>query len=740
MRFPSRARGRRACFAAVLACLVFVPLAPQAFSQSNKFRLPKQDEICLSCHGQPGFKSGAGKSISIDPSKHSASVHAILSCQDCHTAIRGYPHPAKIPRVECATCHAAQVSDVNQGVHALLGSASCQFCHGDPHEVQPTAQVAPSKCAECHAQEVKGFQESVHGQAAKAGDPFAPACASCHGPAHKIAAASDSSSMVARKNLADTCAACHANSDFLARHNFLLVHPVEQYKQSVHARAVAAGKDAATCSSCHGSHAIFSPRDPRSKINHWNIPSTCGQCHSAIATTYLSSVHGQAMLAGVPGAPVCTDCHGEHRILAPAEPGSPVGPALVSTVTCGRCHGDKQLIQRYNLPADRVPSYADSYHGLAMREGSQTVANCASCHGVHNIYPSSDPRSTVNPANLAATCGKCHPGAGSRFAIGPVHVQITTGAAEPVVRWIRQLYLLLIPLTLAFMVFHNALDFFAKLRRRRRLLARPPQIVRLDLPFRIFHWIVMVSFPTLVLTGFALRYPGAWWARPLMLLESHIAFRGVLHRIAGVLLISALIYHLARLALSPRDRLFFKHMLVRTADARDLLRAVACNLGLAKEPPRFARFNYAEKIEYWAFLWGAAVMSLTGLLLWFNSFTLRHFPKWALDAATAVHLYEAMLATLSILLWHFYMVIFDPDVYPNDLAWLTGNVPAEHYAESRPDYVREELQRESQTAKEEREPMDGNAEENAGQTPPAGRDGEDGAKETQPGKDVPKQP
>ena len=107
----------------------------------------------------------------------------------------------------------------------------------------------------------------------------------------------------------------------------------------------------------------------------------------------------------------------------PASAGSSVNPGRVSTVTCGRCHGDERLEARYNLPADRVPTYADSYHGLESRAGGQTVANCASCHGVHNIFPSSDPRSTINPANLAHTCGACHPGAGEKFAIGPVHVR-----------------------------------------------------------------------------------------------------------------------------------------------------------------------------------------------------------------------------------------------------------------------------------------------------------------------------
>ena len=112
-------------------------------------------------------------------------------------------------------------------------------------------------------------------------------------------------------------------------------------------------------------------------------------------------------------------------------------------------------------------SYADSYHGLAMRGGSQSVANCASCHGVHNIFRSSDARSTVNAVNLPKTCGSCHAGAGNHFVIGPVHVQTASGPAHPVVKWIRGTYWLLIPLTLGFMVIHNLADFLAKLIRRR---------------------------------------------------------------------------------------------------------------------------------------------------------------------------------------------------------------------------------------------------------------------------------
>ena len=81
-------------------------------------------------------------------------------------------------------------------------------------------------------------------------------------------------------------------------------------------------------------------------------------------------------------------------------------------------------------------------------------------------------------------------------------------------------------------------------------------------------------------------------------------------------------------------------------------------------------------------------MALSGFALWFNNFAMRHFPKWITDAATAVHWYEALLATFSILLWHFYLVIFDPLVYPMDTAWLNGKSSADHYRHSRPRYLR----------------------------------------------------
>jgi cytochrome b subunit of formate dehydrogenase len=211
----------------------------------------------------------------------------------------------------------------------------------------------------------------------------------------------------------------------------------------------------------------------------------------------------------------------------------------------------------------------------------------------------------------------------------------------------------------------------------------------MNLHFRIAHWLTVVSFPTLVVTGFALKYPEDWWAQPLLRWEGRFAFRGTLHRIAAVLLLASLVYHIAHLALVRRDRAFWRDMLPNLGDLRDLGAMFLYNLGLSEARSGFGRFSYIEKIEYLAFLWGTLVMAATGFTLWFNDLALRYLPKWVSDAATALHFYEAVLATCAILIWHMYTVIFDPDVYPMDRAWLSGNASAEHLRHTRPGYYAE---------------------------------------------------
>ncbi|HEX9760744.1 MAG TPA: cytochrome b/b6 domain-containing protein, partial [Candidatus Acidoferrales bacterium] len=629
---PIRFAPAGALFLFALHVAILLVAAPAAAQDPNA--------ACNACHAVEGMTSEKGKSIFVDP-RQARSVHGPLGCTTCHTTISDYPHPARIPKVQCSTCHAESPVDVAKSAHGILGTESCATCHGPAHLIQRAAQVIPQQCASCHADAVKAYQAGIHASVRLSGDLEGATCQSCHGDVHKILPSRDPASFTFKGKLADTCAACHANPEFLARHKIPFAKPVESFKLSVHGRALEAGNEAApSCSDCHASHDIFPARDQRSRINHWNVPPTCGACHAEIQKTFDDSVHGTAVKRGVRGAPVCTDCHGEHNILAPSEPGSLVNPARVSSVTCGHCHGDERLAARYNLPTDKVPAFQDSFHGLALRAGSQTVANCASCHGVHNILPSTDARSTIHPHNVASTCGTCHPGAGTRFALGPVHVRPATASEHPVVRMIRVAYYILIPFTLGFMVLHHGLDFIAKLVRRTPRVASGEEVPRMNLHFRIAHWLTVASFPVLVITGFALKYPEAWWATPILQWESEIALRGTIHRIAGVVLLVSFFYHVVHLIVSKRDRVILRELTPVLKDARDLRQTFAFNLGLRDARPTFGVFSYHEKIEYWAFMWGTVVMAISGFLLWFNNFTLTYFPKWVSDAATAIHFYE----------------------------------------------------------------------------------------------------
>jgi cytochrome b subunit of formate dehydrogenase len=377
-------------------------------------------------------------------------------------------------------------------------------------------------------------------------------------------------------------------------------------------------------------------------------------------------------------APLCTDCHGEHKIIKPSNAASPVNAANIRE-TCGSCHGDVRLSRKFGMPSDRLVSFDASYHGLAAKEGVQTVANCASCHGIHNILASSDPNSTINPKNLPKTCGQCHPGAGQRFAIGQVHV--ANGASEPpVLAFIRQFYLLLIPVTIGLMLLHNGGDWIRKLVRARfhagapQFARRAPAGLRM-LPFeRVQHALLALSFMTLVWTGFALKYPDQWWARPLVLLAEQHNTRSLIHRVAASVFIAVSLTHLVSLIVSRKLRDHWKEMIPKVRDAREASSNFAYNLGLGDAPPPRSSHSYIEKAEYWAVIWGAVIMTASGVMLWANSLVMRLLPKLWLDVATSIHFYEAVLAALAIVVWHFYSIIFDPDVYPLNTAFLTGYI------------------------------------------------------------------
>jgi len=513
--------------------------------------------------------------------------------------------------------------------------------------LQAADTAPPVECSSCHDQAAK-LEKSAH-----TGLP----CDTCHESHEKYPHPAGVPKPV--------CTTCHEEQG-------------GDYAGSVHGLARKSGNESAPdCGMCHGSAHELLP--PKSQAFRTAVPDTCGMCHNEVVEQYRTSVHGQALARGITQAPLCTDCHGEHNIVKHTNQASPVNAAHIRD-TCGSCHGDVRLTRKFGMPADRLVSFDASFHGLAAKSGSQTVANCASCHGVHDILPSSDPKSKIYAKNLPKTCGQCHAGAGTRFAISQVH--IAEGRTEPApLRFVREFYLFLIPVTIGLMLLHNGGDWVRKLVRLRfaRSLSRrqpePPAHAEIRmLPFeRVQHALLVISFFTLVWTGFALKYSSQEWARPLLFMEGARSLRSVIHRIAAIVFMAVAITHLVSLIASRKLRGHWKEMLPNVNDPREALSNFAYNLGLGDRKPDRSAHSYVEKAEYWAVVWGAVVMVASGLFLWADSLVLKLLPKAWLDVATSVHFYEAVLATLAIVVWHLYSSIFDPDVYPLNTAFLIGS-------------------------------------------------------------------
>jgi formate dehydrogenase gamma subunit len=241
-----------------------------------------------------------------------------------------------------------------------------------------------------------------------------------------------------------------------------------------------------------------------------------------------------------------------------------------------------------------------------------------------------------------------------------------------IVKWI---YVPLIILTIGGMALHNLLIWRKKVIARRRQL-RP--IVRLNTNQRVQHWLLLTSFIVLVVSGFALQYPESLLA---WILGNHEYLRRIMHRGAAIVMLVVGVYHIGYLALTKDGRLWVRDILPRVKDVKDLLGNFAYYLGLRSIKPKIARFGYAEKAEYWAVIWGTFIMGLTGLMIWFKIGVFGFLARWWIDIALAIHFYEAVLATLAIIVWHFYHVIFDPDVYPVNFALIDGRVSEELFRE-----------------------------------------------------------
>jgi formate dehydrogenase gamma subunit len=594
--------------------------------------LGQDDATCLMCHSSASMFEGREdvERLVVSGEELAGSTHAPLSCVDCHQDLidSEFPHGPKSAPVDCGTCHSG---------------------------VQRT------------------YAGSVHGYAASRGNPRAPTCASCHG-SHDILPSRDPRSPTHRVRLPATCAACHGAAGLLTDQIVKLPQPFAPYVQSVHGQGAARGAiTAASCADCHGVHGLKGPADPSSRINRMNVAGTCGRCHPDVELEYERSIHGRALKIGVMDSPTCIDCHGEHLILSPADPDAKTYAARLAAETCGPCHSDPVIIAKYNLEGDVVGSYVDSYHGWATRRGGEEAATCVSCHTAHSVLPAEDPASTIHPANAAATCGRCHDNVDERFVASYSHESASI-ATNPIIVVIRRIYIWLIVVIIGAMVLHNLVIMNYYVIERRREEENSTRVLRLDRAQVLQHLLTTLSFILLVITGFALRFPEAWWVERLTAVGMTEGVRRDLHRIFAVVLIFTAIYHLLYIVLTRRGKEEIRSILPAWQDIKDLFRNIRYHTWRSRQQVEFGRYGYPQKVEYWALVWGGAVMVLTGLVLWFPQWSVKILPSWIVPVAQTIHYYEAWLATLAVLVWHFFFVIFHPEAYPMSWTWLTGRM------------------------------------------------------------------
>ncbi|HEY3377065.1 MAG TPA: cytochrome c3 family protein [Armatimonadota bacterium] len=699
--------------------------------EASKLAPRQQLAPCTSCHAQQAKAFAA--SVHGHDGKQSGSQPP--NCLTCHGPS---PHDITAPKATaapadaaCRNCHTDIAKSLAGSAHGVAGKAakglSCLECHGgSAHSVQlPIGKSsAPEKtalCEKCHTAQMKSLALGPHGHM-KSGTGKEPNCLSCHG--ENVHAVQTVSRMETQRQDA-TCIGCHCKVAGVLAH-------------SVHGKAGNPSQKEPGCLTCHGGnvHSISKSLIPTRQQQE----AACKACHSDLSASLKNSVHDRPDKQ--PGDhPTCLTCHGgkAHGINPPAH----LSPQQRAEL-CGRCHSDAQRMARYGLTTAAYSSYKDTFHGKALlRFHKNNSANCTDCHGLHGVLAPDNPDAPTNPRHVAATCGKCHPGAKMNFAMsGANHLRLRI-QNTPLLRIEELCFRILILSVMAFLLGMVALDLrrkiFGRTPGRERFIGlliafsffalvggiimaalhipgagwawtsalalmgiafviyyieqqrhpHPPEkmYTRLTRTMRIQHFLLALSFTVLVLTGFPLHFADVGWTRYLMMLFGGFDGARIAHRIFGVILILNYCWHLGYLLYLWKKAKFSLRswtMFPSWKDVTDFFETLKYGFGLQQTPPQFDRFQFREKFDYFADIWGTMVMGLSGLVMWFPIAIGNRLPEVAFGVSYIAHSYEGLLAMMAIILWHFYNAHFNPDTFPMNPAWLTGKMPESEMAREHP--------------------------------------------------------
>lgn len=616
--------------------------------------------------------------------------HKIPACVDCHSPhkIRNVFYPAGAANKDCLTCHAREDLTMERdgatiSLHvdeaALAASmhqkVSCAQCHTEVNPSRARAcetVTSPVDCSICHAADVERFGQSTHGALLAKGDPDAPGCLDCHDH-HATLGRSQPASPTFPRNVPELCAQCHrAGEKAAVRIQSDVPDIVRSYEDSIHGKGLMQSGlvVTATCSNCHTTHGPLPPSDPRSSVHPDNVADTCGTCHHGIEEVFKTSIHWPGNTDTEEDLPTCDDCHSSHSISRTDNPGF----RFRLMDQCGRCHEEE------------AETFFDTFHGKVSRLGASAAAKCYDCHGTHNILPTTDPRSDLSRANVVTTCGKCHPGSHRRFAGYLTHATHHDADRYPWLFWTFWAMTALLIGTLTFAMLHT-LAWLVRLWLSRGQWTRHKPVPgeklyrRFNRFQRTLHLFMLISFFTLALTGMTLKFSYMRWASVLSLLMGGFETMAVMHRLGAITLFVIFALHLwdlrrrkAANGTSWREALTGPSTILFTAtDIKEAIGSIRWFFGLGPRP-RYGRYTYWEKFDYFAVFWGIMVIGSTGLLLWFPEVFTHLVPGWFVNVATIIHSDEALLAVAFIFTIHFFNTHFRPDKFPMDPVIFTGRM------------------------------------------------------------------
>jgi predicted CXXCH cytochrome family protein len=654
---------------------------------------------CSKCHAQiekVHRKVVEGRLWQEEPDK-------IPACVDCHSPhrIRQVFYPAGMANKDCLTCHGREdlattrdgrtvplhVDEEAYAASAHAGTA-CAQCHTEVQaSLTRACETIRSKvdCAVCHAEQVGQYRGSTHGRLAAEGDRDAPACLDCHSK-HATQSRRLPSSPTFPRNVPMLCAKCHrAGEKAAVRIHAEVTDIVRSYMDSIHGKGLVESGlvVTATCADCHTAHGELPPSDPNSTVNGSHIAGTCGRCHHGIEEQFRRSIHWPADAAGGKERPTCEDCHSSHAISRTDRPDF----RFRMMDQCGRCH------------VKEAETFFDTFHGKVSRLGSSGAAKCYDCHGTHNILPPVEPASTLSRENVVATCGACHPGSHRRFAGYLTHATHHDPDKYPWLFWSFWGMTALLVGTLTFSLLHTLFWLVRIWLTRDQWRAHKAlreagggKLYRRFDPFqRSLHLVMVISFFTLATTGMALKFSYTGWAQGFAWLLGGFETTGFLHRLGAITLGVILFLHLwdlrrrkIRAGVSWRRMIAGSDsILFNVTDLKELLGSIRWFFGVGPRP-RYGRYSYWEKFDYFAVGWGILVIGSTGLVLWFPEFFTRVVPGWSVNVATIIHSDEALLAVAFIFTIHFFNTHFRPDKFPMDPVIFTGRMTLEELKYDKP--------------------------------------------------------